>query len=306
MATSTKLSRMGYPNLGYGVGLRNTHLKHILSHGAGVDWFEIISENFMGNYGYARYALDRIREQTPLVMHGVSLSIGSTDPLNMTYLKQLKALATELSPVWISDHLCWTGVSGTNSHDLLPLPLTEEALYHVATRLDIVQDYLGQPVMLENPSTYLEFTHSTLPEWTFLAELTQQTGCGLLLDLNNIYVSSHNHGYDPFDYLKAIPLDKVVQIHLAGPTYHAPYLIDTHDQPVPAIVWQLYARLIELTDGVSTLLEWDSNIPGYPELLKELYKAKMVKDGHIPDHLPLLTLSSSPVSTPLNYQLGGV
>ncbi len=303
MPHQNSIKKLDLPVLGYGVGLRSKHLNHILEHGPGVDWFEIISENFIGNYGYPRYALDKIRETTPLVMHGVSMSIGSTEPLNFDYLDALKVLADELNPVWISDHLCWTGVLGINSHDLLPLPLTEESLKHVSKRIIQVQDFLQRPLILENPSTYLEWDESTLTEADYLAALTEETGCGLLLDLNNVYVSSRNHDYAPESYLNALPLDKVVQIHLAGPTDYGDYLIDTHDHPVPKPVWRLYALFHALAGETSTLLEWDADIPDYPELLEELYKAKDAIAGQFDDPSMAPTHPGLPVSTPLDYQL---
>lgn len=295
---------LGLPDLGYGVGLRSPHLRHILDNGPGVDWFEVISENYMGNHGFARYALDRIRERCPIVMHGVSLSIGSADPLDRDYLRALRGLADELQPAWISDHLCWTGILGVNSHDLLPLPLNEATLAHVAERVRMVQDLLGRPLILENPSTYVELEGSTIPEPVFLAELTKTTGCGLLVDVNNVYVSSRNHGWDPEAYLLTLPSDHVVQVHLAGPTDYGTYLIDTHDHPVPTRVWELYALLCRhLGRPVSTLLEWDADIPDYPDLLAELYKARDVLDGRIPVQ-PVETSVGPAVSTPVAHQLG--
>jgi len=296
-------SRLGLPNLGLGVGLRNKHLNTILTQGVGVEWFEIISENFIDNYGYSRYALNQIAEQVPIVMHGVSLSIGSTDPLNFDYLAKLKALAAEIHPVWISDHVCWTGIASVNSHDLLPLPLNEESLQHVISRVAIVQDYLERPLILENPSTYVQFQQSTFTEWEFLAELTKHSGCGLLLDVNNVYVSAFNHHFNPETYIQHLPHDHIVQIHLAGPTDCGDYLIDTHDQPVPTAVWHLYALAQQLTGGVSTLLEWDANIPEYSELLKELKKAEHVLQGNIPQVISSRNLSDTLVSTPLNFHL---
>ena len=188
--------RLGLPHLGLGVGLRPLHYAHILEHGPQVDWFEIISENFMGNHGHARHVLDVVAAQVPIVMHGVSLSIGSSDPLSLAYLRQLRQLADEIRPAWISDHLCWTGAASLNSHDLLPLPLTEASLRHVAGRVRQVQEFLGRPLILENPSSYVEFAQSSMPEWEFLGRLAEETGCGLLLDVNNVHVSAHNHGYD--------------------------------------------------------------------------------------------------------------
>ena len=296
--------RLGLPNLGLGVGLRNQHFTYIMEHGPGVDWFEIISENFIDNYGYSRHVLECIASQCPIVMHGVSLSIGSVDPLNFDYLSRLKALATEIQPVWISDHLCWTGVATINSHDLLPLPLNEQSFRHVADRIKIVQDYLERPLVLENPSTYLQFSQSTLTEWEFLGALTEETGCGLLLDVNNVYVSAHNHLFDAEHYIRSLPSDRIVQIHLAGPTDCGDYLIDTHVHPVPTEVWRLYAIAQELTGGVATLLEWDANIPAYPDLLAELAKAKDVLTGTIPKISVSTAEGVLTLSNPLDFQLG--
>ncbi|UTH76391.1 DUF692 domain-containing protein [Chromobacterium sp. IIBBL 290-4] len=278
--------RLGLPNLGFGVGLRNTHLQHIAEHGAGVDWFEIISENFIGHRGYARHVLDRVRKAVPIVMHGVSLSIGSCDPLNRGYLEQLRRLAEELRPAWLSDHLCWSGVASVNSHDLLPLPLTEESYRHVKDRVLQAQDALGRPLVLENPSSYLQFAHSTMPEWAFLSRLAEESGCGLLLDVNNVYVSGYNHGFDPEHYIRQLPADHIVQIHLAGPSDCGDCLIDTHDHPVPERVWELYLLAQRRCGGVSTLLEWDADIPPYPELLAELDKARRLLAERAPETLP--------------------
>lgn len=271
--------RLGYPDLGFGLGLRTVHFDHILKHRPQVDWFEIISENFMDSRGRPRYILDRIAEIYPVVMHGVSLSIGSTDPLDRDYLTKLKALAAATGARWVSDHLCWTGVASLNSHDLLPMPLTEQSLRHVAERIDEVQDVMERPFVFENPSTYAGFTASTMAEWEFLARLTDETGCGLLLDVNNVYVSSVNHDYDPEVYLDAIPTDHVVQIHLAGHTDCGTHIVDTHDHPVIDRVWELYRYTIDRIGPVSTLLEWDASIPPFPELHAEVLKAKAVL-GH--------------------------
>ena len=295
------LPRLGLPNLGLGVGLRNKHFHHLMHHPPQVSWFEIISENFMNNYGYARHVLLHIRAQVPVVMHGVSLSIGSTDPLNMDYLRLLKELEQLIEPAWISDHLCWTGIAQVNTHDLLPMPLTEESLQHVCDRVQQVQDFLKRPLVLENPSTYLEFRASTMPEWAFLSALAQRTGCGLLLDVNNVFVSAHNHGFDPEHYIKNLPHDHIVQMHLAGPTACGNLLIDTHDQPVPSRVWELYQLAQELIGGVSTLLEWDANIPEYEELVAELFKAKQVLAGYLPD-TPVYAADTA-VSTPVHFQM---
>lgn len=300
----SQLPRLGLPNLGLGVGLRNKHTGHIMKYGPGVDWFEIISENYIDNHGYARYVLQHVAERCPIVMHGVSLSIGSCDPINFKYLERLDRLAKSIRPLWISDHLCWTGIAGVNTHDLLPLPLNEDTLQHVVERIRIVQDYLERPLILENPSTYLQFSHSTIPEWEFLCALTQETGCGLLLDVNNVHVSAYNHRFDSEEYVRGLPHDRIVQIHLAGPTDCGQYLVDTHDHPVPTEVWKLYALAQRLTDGVSTLLEWDAKIPEYPELLLELAKAKSVLAGHLPDVAISVSNDSAALSNPVDFQLG--
>jgi uncharacterized protein (UPF0276 family) len=302
-SNADRLPRRGLPNLGLGVGLRNQHFSYLMTHDPDVDWFEIISENFIDNYGYARRVLERVVSIRPLVMHGVALSIGSTDPLNWEYLKKLKALAEFVQPAWISDHLCWTGVAGVNTHDLLPLPLNDESLRHVAERVRQVQNFLERPLVLENPSSYLEFNNSTLAEWDFLSELSRETGCGLLLDVNNVYVSGYNHGFDPEHYIRNIAHDAVVQIHLAGPTDCGRFLVDTHDQPVPARVWELYRLAQELTGGVSTLLEWDSNIPDFPELVAELRKSEAALRGETPGAGVRKSPAASAVSNPVGFQL---
>jgi uncharacterized protein (UPF0276 family) len=298
----TIIPRLGLPDLGLGVGLRNKHFHHLLHNPPVVDWFEIISENYMDDYGFARHVLMHIRKDVPVVMHGVSLSIGSTDPLNMAYLRKLKQLAGEIEPMWISDHLCWTGVMGVNTHDLLPMPLTQESLDHVITRVNQVQDFLGRPLILENPSTYLEFKASEIPEWEFLSTIATTTGCGLLLDVNNVFVSAHNHGFDAEHYINSLPHRHIVQVHIAGPTDYGDLLVDTHDSPVPHKVWQLYKLAHQLTGGVSTLLEWDANIPDYPELVEELFKAKKVLKGDLAG-TEVPTNAAMPLPTPLHYQL---
>lgn len=268
------IPRLGHPNLGLGVGLRTAHFPYILEHRPSVDWFEIISENFMDSGGRPRYVLDQIAERHPIVMHGVSLSIGSTDPLDFDYLKKLRRLAGEVKARWISDHLCWTGVAGRNTHDLLPLPLNESTLAHVVERVRTVQDYLERPLVLENPSTYVTFADSTLSEWEFLARMAEEADCGLLLDVNNVYVSSMNHDFDPVEYIRSIPHGRVVQCHLAGHTNCVTHLIDTHDGEVVDPVWNLYRLADQLTGGVSTLLEWDARIPEFPVVHAEVLKAR--------------------------------
>jgi uncharacterized protein (UPF0276 family) len=252
---------------------------YILGYRPDVDWFEIISENFMDSGGRPRYVLDQIAERYPIVMHGVSLSIGSTDPLDFDYLKKLKRLASEVKARWVSDHLCWTGVARRNTHDLLPLPLNEQTLAHVVERVQTVQDYLERPLVLENPSTYVTFADSTLSEWEFLTRMAEEADCGLLLDVNNVYVSSVNHDFDPVEYVRSIPHGRVVQCHLAGHTNCGTHLIDTHDGEVIDPVWDLYRLAHQLTGGVSTLLEWDARIPEFPVVHAEVLKARNYMDS---------------------------
>lgn len=266
--------RLGHANLGLGIGLRTVHFSYILEHWPEVDWFEVISENFMDSRGRPRYVLEQIAERYPVVMHGVSLSIGSTDPLNVDYLTRLKRLASEIKPHWISDHLCWTGVMGLNAHDLLPIPLNEETLAHVVSRVRTVQDFLERPLVLENPSTYVTFAQSTMSEWEFLTRMADETDCGLLLDVNNVYVSGKNHDFDPREYVERIASERVVQCHLAGHTDCGTHAIDTHDDHVINPVWDLYRLAHERTGGISTLLEWDARIPDFPVVHAEVLKAR--------------------------------
>lgn len=269
-------------SLGFGLGLRPDHYQDILSGQPAVDWFEIVSENYMVPGGRPLHFLDRIRERYPLVMHGVSLSIGSTDPLDMNYLRELKALAQRVQPRWISDHLCWTGVDGVNLHDLMPLPYTDEALMHVARRVRDVQDFLGRRLVLENVSSYVTYTHSQMQEWEFLAALTAEADCELLLDVNNVYVSSVNHGFDAASFLAAIPAHRVRQMHLAGHQRQGDILIDTHDQPVPDGVWDLYRNAVDRFPGVATMIERDGNIPALAELVAELDHARTIAgESHV-------------------------
>ncbi len=271
---STTAPRLGLPNLGLGIGLRTPHFSFILENWPAVDWFEIISENFMDSQGRPRHVLDQIAERYPVVMHGVSLSIGSTDPLDFDYLKKLKRLSVDCGAMWISDHLCWTGVLGHNSHDLLPIPLNEDSLTHVVERVRAVQDFLARPLVLENPSTYVAFQDSTMTEWEFLSELAESADCGLLLDVNNVYVSSVNHNFDPVEYIRNVPHQRIVQMHIAGHSTFPNYLIDTHDHPVIDPVWELYRLAHDLTGGVSTLLEWDAQIPAFSIVHAEVLKAR--------------------------------
>ena len=281
MTDSGNQPRLGYPNLGLGVGLRTVHFQHVLERQPDVDWFEIISENFIDSQGRPRHVLDQIAERYPIVMHGVSMSIGSTDPLNIPYLHKLKKLAGEISARWISDHLCWTGVAGVNSHDLLPMPLNEQSLQHVIGRIRVVQDVLERPLVLENPSSYVTFTDSTMDEWEFITRMSEATDCGLLLDVNNVYVSAFNHDLDPEQFIRGLPHERIVQFHLAGHSNYVTHLIDTHDGHVIDPVWKLYALAHELTGGVSTLLEWDAKIPPFEELHAEVLKAKRFMKEHL-------------------------
>ena len=261
--------------LGFGLGLRVSHYPYIFEHTPPVDWFEIISENFMDTEGRPLRNLAKIREHYPVVMHGVALSIGTIDPLNSEYLQKLKKLMDWLNPAWISDHLCWTGIAHKNSHDLLPMPYTEEALAHTVQKIKQVQDFLGRPIALENPSTYLEFKTSHIPEAEFIARMAQESGCNLLLDVNNVYVSCYNHRLDPKAYIDALPLDKVAQIHLSGHTNNGTHIVDTHDDHVVDEVWALYKYVVHKAGRVpNTMVEWDDNIPDFPVLFAELDKAK--------------------------------
>ena len=265
----------GRPYAGFGLGLRTEHFDAILDSRPPVDWFEIVSENFMVDGGKPLHYLDRIRERYPVAMHGVSLSIGSVDPLDMAYLQKLKALARRVQPLWISDHLCWTGVDGINSHDLLPLPYTEEAIAHVAERVQRVQDVLGREILLENLSSYVAFSSSAMPEWAFVAEVCRRSGCRLLLDVNNVLVSARNHGFDPCAYLDGVPGDRVWQIHLAGHSDYGDCVIDTHDHDVPDAVWALYEEAIARFGPVSSMIERDDDIPPLAELLQEVDRMRL-------------------------------
>ena len=264
------------PYLGFGLGLRPDHYQEVLDRKPNIDWFEILSENYMVEGGKPLHYLDKLREQYPMVMHGVSLSIGSTDPLNRDYLKKLKELAERVQPHWVSDHLCWTGVDQTNLHDLMPLPYTEEAIDHVADRVRQVQDYLGRRILLENVSSYVTYTESAISEWEFLSAIAERADCLILLDINNIVVSAGNHDFDPIDYLEGVPSERVYQYHLAGHTFNGEIAIDTHDQPVPENVWSLYAQAVKRFGQVSTMIERDDNIPPLQELLEELEHARAI------------------------------
>lgn len=273
MSTARPLTR---PPLGFGLGLRSAHYEDVLAGPRRVDWFEILSENYMVPGGKPLHYLDRIRADYPLVMHGVSLSIGSTDPLNEDYLRALVQLADRVQPAWISDHLCWTGVAGRNMHDLLPLPYDEETLAHVVGRVRQVQDVLGRRILLENVSSYLTYKRSDMTEWDFLREVCERADCLILLDVNNIYVSSVNHGFDPIEYLDAVPTGRVQQIHLAGHRNLDTHIIDTHDEPIVDPVWDLYAQAVRRFGPVSTMIERDDNIPPFAELVGELDHARAI------------------------------
>ncbi len=275
------MNRFALPNLGVGLGLRTVHYKHILEHRPDVDWFEILSENYMQTRGRPLYFLDRVVEEYPVALHGVSLSIGSTDPLDRGYLRELKALRDRTRARWVSDHLCFTGVAGKNTHDLLPLPYNEESLRHVARRVRDVQDFLGAPLALENPSTYLQHSTSTMTEWDFLASLASEADCAILLDVNNVYVSAFNHGFDPASYLAAIPFDRVVQIHVSGHTNHGTHIVDSHIGPVIEPVWELL-RAARARCDASVLLEWDAEIPDFETTHAEALKAKRFLRGSQP------------------------
>jgi uncharacterized protein (UPF0276 family) len=265
------------PFLGHGVGLRPKHFPQLWDGTARVDWFEAISENYMVAGGRPLAALERARALAPIALHGVSLSIGSTDPLDEAYLRALQTVVERFEPAWISDHLCWSGVGGHYAHDLLPLPYTEEALAHVVGRVAVVQERLGRQILLENVSSYLTFTHSTLAEWEFLGAVAARADCGLLLDVNNVYVSAMNHGFDPAAYLDGLPCDRIGQIHLAGHTDLGAYLFDTHDGPVIDPVWNLYRRAVRRFGRVSTLVEWDDHIPELDVVRAEAERARAVE-----------------------------
>jgi uncharacterized protein (UPF0276 family) len=273
------------PYLGYGLGLRTEHYEDVLQTHPPVDWFEILSENYMVDGGKPIHYLTQIRELYPMVMHGVSMSIGSVEPLNMDYLKQLKALIQRVEPVWISDHLCWTGVNGLNLHDLMPLPYTEEAIAHVVERVSRVQDFLGHQILLENVSSYVTYSDSQISEWEFLREIAERADCLILLDINNIYVSAFNHNFDPISYLQAMPVKRVYQFHLAGHTRQDNLIIDTHDHPIADPVFDLYAHAVQRFGRVSTMIERDDNIPPLAELLDELDQVRDIAEAHLKQHV---------------------
>ena len=272
-----------WPRLGFGAGLRAEHYEDILAGAGGADWFEAISENYMGTLGRPLAVLEQVRRDYPIALHGVSLSIGSTDELDLDYLAGLKQLIDRIDPAIVSDHLCWSQHAGNPLFDLLPLPYTEECLDHVAQRVSAVQEILGRRILLENPSTYLGFAHSTIPEAEFLASLAERSDCGVLLDVNNIYVSSVNLGFDPYAYIDAIPAHRVGQIHLAGFTDMGTHLFDTHSRPVSPEVWELYTYTNKILGSFSTMVEWDDEIPAWERLAGEIDTARRLQAPGIPD-----------------------
>jgi uncharacterized protein len=263
-----------------GIGLRTPHYRELLETLPPIGWFEVHSENYFGDGGQPLHFLERFRSHYPLSLHGVGLSLGSTDPLNQTHLHKLKLLADRFEPGLMSDHLCWSSVGARFLNDLLPLPYTEEALDHVVTRIGEAQDFLRRQILVENVSSYLQYKHSTIPEWEFLTEAARRAGCGILLDVNNIYVSAENHHFDPLIYIDAIPGDAVQEIHLAGFDSNGDCLIDTHGKPVFGAVWPLYAHTIERLGARPTLIEWDTDIPALDVLLNEAWKARAILERH--------------------------
>ena len=293
--------RFGLPELGLGVGLRTAHFHYLEHHASEIGWLEAISENFLDSRGRPRYVLDLLAERYPIALHGVSLSVGSTDPLDFDYLAKLKRLARDIDAVWVSDHVCWTGAAGINSHDLLPLPFTEECLAHVVERIRTVQDYLERPLVLENPSTYVTFTSSSMPEPEFLARMAVDADCGLLVDVNNAYVSGTNHGYDPAALITSLPGDRVVELHVAGHTDAGTHLVDTHDGPVCDAVWDLHRLAVDRFGPVPTLLEWDTRLPPFPRLEAEVCKARGERPPALSDKVELARPRPVAVSNPIAH-----
>jgi uncharacterized protein (UPF0276 family) len=283
MATLSAERTDALPYLGYGLGLRVEHYEALLAQPSGVDWLEIVSENYLVHGGLPLAWLERFRERFPLVMHGVSMSIGSTDALDEDYLDRLAALARRIEPAWVSDHLCWTGVQGVNLHDLMPLPYTEEALDHVVARVRQVQDRLKRRILLENVSSYVSYAQSQLTEWEFLAEVAVRADCLILLDVNNVYVSAVNHGFAAHDYLRGIPADRVQQFHLAGYEQGERLIIDTHDAPISDPVWELYVDAVRRFGRISTMIERDDHFPPLAELIGELEQARRLAEPLLRD-----------------------
>jgi uncharacterized protein len=265
------------PHIGHGVGLRTVHYPHVLDRTARADWFEVISENFMVAGGRPLQILEKARELAPVVLHGVSLNIGGTDPLRKDYLSELESLIRRFTPVWVSDHLCWGAIGGRFAHDLLPLPYTEEAVRQVASRIRHVQDRLGRRILMENVSSYITYSISSMPEWAFLSAVAEEADCGILLDVNNIYVNAVNHGFSPLEYISGVPAERVGQIHLAGHSSQGDLLIDTHDHAVSTPVWRLYREAVLRFGAVSTLVEWDEQIPTFDELIAQANRAREIE-----------------------------
>lgn len=289
-------NRWNIPDYGFGVGLRSVHYDHILEHQPNVDWFEIISETYLESQGRVRYVLDRIAERYPIVLHGVSLSIGSTDPLNREYLKLLKALADRVKTPYVSDHLCWTGVNAHNAHDLLPIMFNEASLKQIAQKVKQVMDFLERPLVLENVSTYAQFAGSTMSEWEFHARLMEDAGCGMLMDINNIYVSAYNHGFNPIEFIDRIDPSYISQYHLAGHTNKGTHLLDTHNDHVIEAVWELYRYAYKRSGGRNTLLEWDEDIPDFNVVHQEALKARQYRtvESGVPAINPRVLSTTTP------------
>jgi len=275
------INKWGFEDLGLGVGLRAPHFSHILSEEPAVDFFEILTENYLDTGGRPAYVLDKVAERYPIVMHGVSMNIGSTDPVDIHYLAKVKALAERTGALWISDHLCWTGVLGRNTHDLLPLPYTEESLANAIEKVRIIQDFLQRPLVLENPSSYLEFASSTMTESEFFLRLAEGADNGILLDVNNVYVSAFNHGFDAEEYISAIPGERVCQYHMAGHTHKGTHILDTHSDHVIDTVWDLYGFTLRHVGLRATLLEWDADIPDFEVVHAEVLKARAWRDREV-------------------------
>jgi len=271
--------------LGFGLGLRTDHYEEILASRPNVDWFEALTENYLVPGGKPLHYLDRIRAEFPMVLHGVSLSIGSSESLDRSYLQALKQLAQRVEPAWVSDHLCWTGLAGRNLHDLFPIPYTEEAVEHVAARVREVQDFLGRQILLENVSSYVTFSQSEMSEWDFLAEICARADCLILLDINNIYVSAFNHGFDAQAFLNGIPPARVRQFHLAGHSNCGSHIIDTHDSPIIDPVWELYQAALRRFGKVATMIERDDHIPPLADLVTELDQARGIAAQTVADRV---------------------
>ena len=257
------MKRSDFAALGFGAGLRRPHYVHVIENHPAIDWFEVISENFMVAGGRPIEVLERVRARYPIVMHGVAMSIGSADRLDFEYLRELREAARRFDPAWLSDHLCWTGMGGHNMHDLIPLPHTEEAIRHVAERIRVVQDFMERPFAIENVSSYMTYRESVIPEWEFIGAIAERADCGILLDINNVFVNAYNHRFDARAYIDAIAPERVVQFHLAGHSDYGAYLLDTHDHPVRDEVWELYEYAVARLGAVPALIEWDDNIPGF-------------------------------------------